>query len=234
MIVKIWQHSNVNVNEQPVKVLLNPNVQVGILKSQYPQATTPLSNTDKFLVRQGNDWNEVGKSELGGGGSDTVRFFITFRLKLDKTGNNYTVEEWSSVGTLYEYYQSFLNITPAQLLTHPYIRGFKIDENYKLKSVDFFAKHARGEIDATLTIIRKALIDDIPVTTFLNDGEIITEIDFQFKKNYQVVKHFDINSNILTKANDVISLAWKKTDGTPDASNDIYVHNCGLLMEFKK
>ena len=37
------------------------------LKSQYPDANLPLSNTDKFLVRQGNDWKEINKSDVGGG-----------------------------------------------------------------------------------------------------------------------------------------------------------------------
>lgn len=64
MIVKIWQNSNVNVNEQPVKVLLNPNVQVSALKASYPAAKTPLDDDDKFVVRQDNDWREVERKEL--------------------------------------------------------------------------------------------------------------------------------------------------------------------------
>lgn len=63
MIIKIWQNSNVNINEQPVKVLLNPNVQVPVLKS-YPPANLPLSDTDKIPIRQGNDWREVKRKEL--------------------------------------------------------------------------------------------------------------------------------------------------------------------------
>ena len=36
------------------------------LKPSYQDATTPLSDTDKFLIRQGSNWKEVDKSELGG------------------------------------------------------------------------------------------------------------------------------------------------------------------------
>jgi len=35
------------------------------LLSNYPQASTPLADDDKLIVRQGNDWKEVAKSEVG-------------------------------------------------------------------------------------------------------------------------------------------------------------------------
>jgi len=68
MKLVIKDRYNVVVNDYARKVVVSKNLCFGGLNSEYPNATTPLSDTDKLIIRQGSEWKQVDKSEIGGGG----------------------------------------------------------------------------------------------------------------------------------------------------------------------
>ncbi len=208
-------------------------------KVKHIQCNTLPAQLEPYAIYFERVTGKIVQTDAGGvpveyAGDKTVRLFITFRLKLIKDGSRYTVEPIYHYGLMYPVWNDLSTATELQLLTHPYIKGFNIGGGYRLKSVDFRANRKSKEMDFTLTIIRKNLEDNIPYAQYLQDGELIEKLDIISSGTGQIYKHWNVDSDVITKNGDVITLAWKKKEGTPDADADVYVYNCGLLLEFEK
>ena len=182
------------------------------LKPSYPQATTPLSDTDKFLVRQGKDWNEVGKSELSGKRQLILTF--NFRLLLDKDGK--FVISHTSYG-VYVQFSTVLDKTLFEAIKDYRINGTVIPKNYYLKELNYQHRHCSADIDMTMTVVKSKIKNgDNAVADNLN-AEIITQMEIvspyytksNVKKTDIPKKVFGIgeqlsfmfNSNVITQSN---------------------------------
>ena len=226
MIVKIWQHSNVNVNEQPVKVLLNPNVQVGILKPSYPTATTPLSDTDKFLVRQGNDWNEVVKSELGGGGSDTIALTFTLKALINKDGNYtyppYTYgissNSWSNI-----YYDEI-----TALMANGNVNGIIIPTDYKLIGANYSHRISSKDFDFNVTIYKNRIVKGDTVNADAVILGVINSVGLASKKTVETIV---IDNPVAFNADEQVIFVFN-SNIIMDA--DAYVDEITITLIFKK
>lgn len=190
MIIKIWQNSNVNVNEQPVKVLLNPNVQVGVLKSSYPPATLPLSDTDKFLVRQGSNWKEVDKSEFGGG--EKQQYIYDFGgywiLKKDK----YTYPSKYTYGVRASFHEYSNAANDVELLSRVNVSGWVIQEN-GLKIARMDGKLLYGySAPVRFIIAKKRYITDTEFESEVVWDKNIT-LDHYKRWNYEINSDVEFN-----------------------------------------
>ena len=216
MIVKIWQNSNVNINEQPVKVLLNPNVQVGVLKSSYPDANTPLADDDKFIVRQGSEYKEVNKSDV----AIKQQFIYEYGGYWQWQKGRYCIPN-SVYGVRSAGCSKIIKATPLDVISDPSVRGHIITKDaVKVKKLFMYLRYGYSKV-MEINIGKKSH----------SAGSSI----LIFQQNV-IMKHngfwiFDINSDVEFNSGDEIILFMKPSDDGDDDTGKLYNMLNTILVE---
>jgi len=190
------------------------------LRPQYPDANTPLADDDKFLVRQGSDWKEVDKSELGGGEKQQYIY--------DFGGIWYGKKDTFTHGAKYTYgvrgsLSNYVTVNNAlEVLLAPTSKGYIITkDNIKVKSLSGYVLYGYNE-PYNFYIGRK----------HYNNGDIEPEIIYE-KENVLLPHNsrwfYDINSNIEFKVGDEI-IFFIKYIGDNNTAN-LYNFFNQILME---
>ena len=169
------------------------------LKPSYPTATTPLSDTDKFLVRQGSDWKEVDKSEVGGSGSIAQMFGYEFSV-----GNFYMIAGYYMVSHqdngVTSTVMSKINVSSdVDAISHTYTKGKVINKTgEKIKTIYGYVRIGYG-VNVRLIVGRKHYLDD---GTLQSEVILATALTLTNGTSWQI----DVNSDVEFESGDEIVL----------------------------
>ena len=208
---------NVVINDFSRKVVVSKDVCFGGLKPQYPPATLPLSDDNKLIVRQGTEYKEVNKSELGGGGES--QFFMIRGGSVNIAQGNrkyYKIRNWGG---------SYLGISEADFNNGNY-RMYNIDviniESLKLKELYWYKNH---------TASRGADLEVIIVAGNKNMTQVLARI-LDFSNVDEGVNKFVVESDIELQIGDYIGLFLHSPND--DSGLDVILGSVNVLLKFGK
>ena len=139
------------------------------LNNTYPDAQTPLSDTDKLLVQQGGEWKNVENKNIG---IDTFMINISMKLLIDKDGKyskphiNYGI-----------YYNSwvYFNNTLTEAMTDPYNK-IPIPKGYYISEVIYSHIYPTKDYDVSFIGFKSELENDSNYNVAnINEQIIFTE-----------------------------------------------------------
>jgi hypothetical protein len=194
------------------------------LKPQYPPAHLPLSDDNKLIIRQGAEYKEVNKSELGGGGGEQVIIYAG-KLRIYK-------QYWTIANTTYGY--SYVNIN-SLIGNQSAIDAINSSSNFgafvrtQSKLVSIKLAYRSFQIDNTPMLIT------IGVKRYNDSGsliysEVLSAINF-VAKNTSQYHTFDINSNVQLEEGDVIVMQAHVDDDEYDLDKNFLLFNLNIILK---
>ncbi len=217
---------SVSVDDYRRKTVVSNNINfTQPLADSYPQATTPLSDTDKFLVRQGNNWLEVDKSEVGGGGTNEIAVTLSFRIKLNKDGK-FVIPAYYGIHA-YDWYAT-LGITLSEIMVHGFVNGMLIPSGYYLKKIYYQHLNASGDVDMAFTVFKNRRLDCSNFRGKNVDDVLLKQFHIVSAKENKKVTIIDVEKQVFSDGEQLCIVG----NSNIVMSGDIYVNNIEMTLIF--
>jgi len=196
------------------------------LRPQYPDANTPLADDDKFIVRQGNDWKEVNKSELGGGGADFLALTFTLKTKIDKNGY-YTYPNYV-YGLHTTNWTNVTSVDIVALMANGNINGVLIPKDYALSEILYAHRKVSQNYDINVTMYKNKIVDNDTVNS---DGEVLEILNITGSLNKKLIKKLTIDNPVKFKADEQFIFVFNSNNVL---ASDAYIDEVEITAIFKK
>ena len=197
--------------------------------------TTWLPNAIYFVRNTGQIWQTDGSAVpvLYASQQQQIIQFGGFWKLYDNDG----ADRWhflnSSYGSFYTLLKSFdvSGRDNQTLMRHHYLRGKIVRENQVLKKVILASRYCGDELNHfQLVIGRRELLNGINGGVYIDNAEVIAELDVNYQSATQMFLVYNISSDIITQENDEIAFFLR----TNEMANDTYFYTAHLSLFFEE